>query len=82
MPSGETIEEAVKKREKARHEWIIAALESCMGFPKPLDTEEYSGQFQLRMPKTLHKILSECSKKEGISMNQYCIHLLSLIVKQ
>ncbi|MBQ2743396.1 MAG: toxin-antitoxin system HicB family antitoxin, partial [Oscillospiraceae bacterium] len=28
-------------------------------------------------PKSLHKSLSENSKREGISMNQYCLYLLS-----
>ena len=75
--SGETIEEAVKNGEDARREWIIATLESGIEIPKPFDAEEYSGQFRLRMPKSLHKLLAERSKQEGISMNQYCIYLLS-----
>lgn len=39
--------------------------------------EEYSGNFRIRMPKSLHKKLSEQAEKEGISLNQYCIHVLS-----
>ena len=77
ISTGETIEEAVKNGEDARREWIIATLESGMEIPKPFDAEEYSGQFRLRMPKSLHKLLAERSKQEGISMNQYCIYLLS-----
>ena len=38
---------------------------------------DYSGQFKLRIPKSLHRQLSEQSKREGISMNQYCLYLLS-----
>ena len=75
MSSGETIEEAVKNGEDAPREWIIATLESGIEIPKPFDAEEYSGQFRLRMPKSLHKLLAERSKQEGISMNQYCIYL-------
>lgn len=37
----------------------------------------YSGQFKLRLPKTLHKTLAEDSKKEGVGMNQYCVYLLA-----
>ncbi len=77
ISTGETIDEAVKNGEDARREWIIATLESGMEIPKPFDAEEYSGQFRLRMPKSLHKLLAERSKQEGISMNQYCIYLLS-----
>ncbi len=39
--------------------------------------EDYSGQFKLRLPRSLHRLLAEHSKREGISMNQYCVYLLS-----
>ena len=39
--------------------------------------EDYSGQFKLRLPKSLHKRLAEKSGEEGVSMNQYCVYLLS-----
>lgn len=74
---GETIESAVKNAEDAKKEWLIAALEDGVEINEPDDIEKYSGQFKLRIPKSLHKSLSEHSKKEGISMNQYCLYLLS-----
>ena len=39
--------------------------------------ENYSGQFKLRIPKSLHRSLAEHARQEGISMNQYCVYLLS-----
>ncbi|MBR1629413.1 MAG: toxin-antitoxin system HicB family antitoxin [Lachnospiraceae bacterium] len=42
------------------------------------ETIEYSGQFKLRMPKSLHRSLSINAKREGISMNQYCNYLLAM----
>ena len=36
-----------------------------------------SGQFKLRIPRSLHRSLAEHSQREGISMNQYCVYLLS-----
>ena len=74
---GETIESAVKNAEDAKKEWLMAALEDGVEINEPDDIEKYSGQFKLRIPKSLHKSLSEHSKKEGISMNQYCVYLLS-----
>lgn len=74
---GETIESAVKNAEDAKKEWLMAALEDGAEINEPDDIEKYSGQFKLRIPKSLHKSLSEHSKKEGISMNQYCLYLLS-----
>ncbi|NLB61234.1 MAG: toxin-antitoxin system HicB family antitoxin [Clostridiales bacterium] len=39
--------------------------------------EAYSGKFLVRMPRSLHKELSENAKLEGVSLNQYAIYKLS-----
>ena len=74
---GETVEEAVANVNDAKKEWLTAAIESGVEIAEPDALVEYSGQFKLRLPKSLHRSLAEHSKKEGISMNQYCIYLLS-----
>ncbi len=73
----ETIEEGIKMLEDAKKEWFMACIEDGIEIPEPTSIEEYSGQFKIRMPKSLHKELAERSKREGISMNQYCVYLLS-----
>lgn len=78
LTCGETIAEAMINIEDAKREWIGAALEDGIAVPEPNALEDYSGQFKLRIPKSLHKQLAEHSKKEGISMNQYCLYLLSM----
>ena len=82
LTCGETLQEAYENAIDAKSEWIIAALEEGIKIPDPepvldLYNHTYSGQFKLRIPKSLHRSLAEHSKKEGISMNQYCIYLLS-----
>ena len=74
---GETLESAIRNAADAKKEWIAATLEEGGSIPEPDSLEDYSGQFKLRMPRSLHRALAEQSKKEGISMNQYCIYLLS-----
>lgn len=74
---GETISEVVTNIEDAKKEWLVAAIESGVEINEPENLDLYSGQFKLRIPKSLHKTLSEDSKKEGVSMNQYCVYLLS-----
>lgn len=74
---GETMEQAMKNIEDAKHEWLMAAMEGCLPIPEPSSIDDYSGQFKLRIPKSLHMSLAEHSKREGISMNQYCLYLLS-----
>ena len=77
LTSGETIESAIANAEDAKREWIAAALEEKYPIPEPERDENYSGQFKLRIPKSLHRRLAEESRREGISMNQYCLYLLS-----
>lgn len=74
---GETLQSALDNAQDAKKAWIEATLEDGMDVPEPDNIENYSGQFKLRMPKSLHRSLAEHSKKEGISMNQYCLYLLS-----
>ena len=74
---GETLESAIKNAADAKKEWIEATLEEGGTVPEPDSLSDYSGQFKLRIPRSLHRALAEQSKKEGISMNQYCIYLLS-----
>lgn len=74
---GETVESAVANAIDAKRAWIEAALEDGIEIPEPDSLEGYSGQFKLRMPRSLHRLLAEHSKREGISMNQYCVYLLS-----
>lgn len=74
---GETVEQAVRNAEDAKRTWLEAALEDGIEIAEPNEPATYSGQFKLRIPKSLHKSLAEHSKAEGISMNQYCIYLLS-----
>ena len=76
----DTIEAVVKNAEDAKRIWLETAIEDGTDIYEPgKDSRllEYSGQFKLRMPKSLHKSLSEHAKQEGISMNQYCLYLLA-----
>lgn len=74
---GETVESAITNAHDAKRAWLEAAIEDGIEIFEPDNLEDYSGQFKLRIPRSLHRLLAEHSKKEGISMNQYCVYLLS-----
>ena len=71
---GPTIEAAAAALADAKRVWIEA---DGYDIPVPEIDDSYSGQFKFRMPKSLHRQLAEHAKLEGISMNQYCLYLLS-----
>ena len=73
----ETVAEGMEMLEDAKKCWFTACLEDGVPIPEPARLEDYSGQFKLRLPKSLHKQLAQRSSEEGVSMNQYCVYLLS-----
>lgn len=77
LTCGETMEDVVRNAEDAKRAWLTAALEEGLVIHEPNLPTAYSGQFKLRIPKSLHRSLAEHSRSEGISMNQYCLYLLA-----
>ena len=74
---GNTLDEVVQNAADAKRAWLEAALEEGVDIAEPKTDESYSGQFKLRLPKSLHRSIAEHAKAEGVSMNQYCLYLLS-----
>lgn len=72
-----TVDEGLSLLEDAKKCWISACLEDGFPVPEPARLEDYSGQFKLRLPKSLHRALSLRSSEEGVSMNQLCLYFLS-----
>lgn len=77
ITSADSIENVIRSAEDAKRAWLCAALEDNIPIPEPVSDEDFSGQFKLRIPKSLHRSLSVHARQEGISMNQYCLYLLS-----
>ena len=75
---GDTLDEAIDNAYEAKRVWIEAALEEGIRILEPTTDSDFSGQFKLRIPKSLHRALAEHAKAEGTSMNQYCVYLLSM----
>ena len=80
---GETIEEALKMIEEARCLWMESMYEDGNQIPLPGNaTEKYSGKFNVRIPRSLHRKLDEMAEKEGVSLNHYIVSTLSQAVGQ
>ena len=72
---GQTVESAIANALFSKRTWIEAALEDGIEIREPDSLEDYSCQFKLRIPRSLQRLLVEHSKREGISMHQYCVYL-------
>lgn len=77
ITQGETSEEVLEEIEDARVLWIETAYEHGDEIPLPSTETEYSGRTLLRMPRSLHRKLAEGAEREGVSLNQYIVSLLS-----
>jgi antitoxin HicB len=81
MSQGETIEEALENIEEARQLWMESMYEDGNEIPLPGSAEkQYSGKFNVRIPKSLHRKLDEMAEQEGVSLNHYLVSTLSRVV--
>ncbi len=74
---GETIKEALENLDHIKEKLLIRYIDQGIEIPVPKRVEDFSGKFVLRVPKFLHAQLVEESEKNDISLNTYCISLLS-----
>jgi antitoxin HicB len=77
LSDGETPEEALAHVAGAVLSWIEAAEELGRPVPPPATGERYSGKWQIRMPRSLHRRLAERARTEGVSLNALATALLA-----
>ena len=69
--------EIAEMAEDARRLWIQVEYEQGHGIPPPAQAAGYSGKFNLRLPRSLHRSLAEGARRDGVSLNQYVVALLA-----
>ncbi len=67
---GGTPEEAIREIEEVKSDWIKSNLERGLKIPEPM-SRKYSGQISLRIPPSLHKLLSDIATVQEVSLNQF-----------
>jgi len=79
ISDGNTIEAAVANGGDAKAAWIAAMREAGRKVPSPgADPGDgYSGKWQMRTPKSLHRRLAEQARREGVSLNTLAVTLLA-----
>jgi len=78
ISQGETVEEALKMIADAKVAWIEIALEDGMDIPELTPAQEtFSGKFNLRIPRSLHRDLARKAEEEKVSLITLATYLLS-----
>ena len=60
-----------------QREGLALALEQGFAIPEPRLEAEYSGNFRLRVPHSLHHKLAGAAEAETMSLNSYCDDVLA-----
>ena len=76
ITQADTANEALAMIGDAKKCWLESCLEDSIEIPEPA-SDDYSGRFSLRVPKSLHRYLAELAKKENVSLNQLILHHIS-----
>jgi predicted RNase H-like HicB family nuclease len=70
---GDSPEQAFKNLERAGEAWIEAALAEGQEIPEPLSSIGFSGNFALRMPRSLHRRAAQFAERDRVSLNQFFV---------
>lgn len=74
---GDNHSEAFHETENVLEMALETSIEDEMTLPLPNYIESFSGQLRLRLPKSLHRQLSEAAAEDNVSLNSYLISLVS-----
>jgi antitoxin HicB len=74
---GATKAEAIESLEEVQSLWIEDAIAAGDPIPEPVAEEALSGKWLQRVPRSLHRRVSELAKNEGVSLNQLVTSVLA-----
>jgi predicted RNase H-like HicB family nuclease len=78
VTQAETLDEVVPMARDAFEIWMESAWgQEDLEIPPPSYPEEYSGRFNLRLPRSLHRKLAEAAERDGVSLNTYVGEVLA-----
>lgn len=77
MTQSESFDELDEMIADAMRAWIESAIDAGAPVPEPRYPDEYSGKFVVRVPKSLHRELSEAADRDGVSLNMHIVAMLA-----
>lgn len=70
---GETRDQALAEGETVLHLFVESYKERQLELPEARAVEDFSGQFRVRLPKSLHRQAAKLAESDGVSLNQLVI---------
>jgi predicted HicB family RNase H-like nuclease len=75
---GDTADRALAEAQVALSLMIEAYHAEGWELPAAASLSSYSGQFRLRVPRSLHARLADAAEADGVSLNTYAVSLLAM----
>ena len=79
VTGGHSLEQAIRNAQEALELTIDTMKKHKLPLPEP--KTRFSGQFNVRVPKDLHRELVRKAEEEGVSLNALVTYLLSQSIK-
>ncbi|MBS1786101.1 MAG: type II toxin-antitoxin system HicB family antitoxin [Acidobacteria bacterium] len=77
LADGKTPSEALAEAQIALQGIIEVHLEDGDPLPEPITRQNYSGQFRVRIPKSLHRRTAEIAVRDGVSLNAFVLSAIA-----
>jgi antitoxin HicB len=77
MADGATPEAAIRESRDALTSWLKTMRALRRPVPRPASASTYSGKWQMRVPRSLHRRLAERARSEGVSLNALALTLMA-----
>jgi predicted RNase H-like HicB family nuclease len=74
---GENEEQALAEAKIALELFVETYAQEGKALPEPEIVQEYSGQFRVRLPKSLHQRIAQMAKNDNTSLNQFVVDALA-----
>lgn len=74
---GDSPNEAVDELPQVIDLWMAAARDRGLAIPRPRREETANGRVLVRLPRSVHSRLLRASRDEGVTLNSYCVAILT-----
>lgn len=74
---GKTRQDAIEEAQAALQLFIDSYRDDGLELPEPNGVQTYSGQYRVRLPKSLHRQAAQMAISDGVSLNQFTLDAIA-----
>lgn len=78
----DTLERALENAQDAKRVWLEGSIEDGYPIPEPAAAHEPIDRFEITLPASMIYAIAHASRRDGVSVNQFCMDALSRAVSE